>query len=300
MRILLALGFGIWALGFGSASTAQDRPLPDADALFRAVRENLVRAERETHRYTYGERRTDIHTNPFGKLGTGGKSVFEVYPSPTRRLTYRRLIEKDGVRIPATQVAAQDQRYRTRFAEVQKDIAARTAADPRVLEGEAQRARERRQRAVDDVVDTLAFTMKGRVTHKGVPAIAIGFAGKADATPSTRQGRIAQKFNGTLYVDERVNEVFSLEATSTGDMSYGYGMVAKLSEGTTVTLTREPVEGNLWMPTRLTMKGRGRALVLRRLVIDFAIDWFAYKRLPVESLAPFVDPRVQRQSDRRP
>ena len=293
------LGFGLWALGVAHAR-GQERPLPDADSLFRAVRENLVRAERETHLYTYRERRTDIHTNPFGKLGTGGESLFEVYPSPARRLTYRRLIEKDGVRVPDARVAEQDRRYRTRFAEVQKEIAARTAADPRVLEGEAQRARERRQRAVDDVVDTLAFTIKGRVTHEGAPAIAIGFTGKPDARPSTRQGRIAQKFTGTLYVDERVNEVFSLEAISTDDISYGYGMVARLGEGTTVTLTREPVEGNLWMPTRLTMKGRGRALVVRRLVIDFAIDWFDYRRLPVESLAPFVDPRIQRQSDRSP
>jgi len=284
------LGFGLWAL----------RLAAERNSLFRAVRENLVLAERETHLYTYRERRTDIHTNPFGKLGTGGESLFEVYPSPARRLTYRRLIEKDGVRVPAAQVAEQDQRYRTRAAEVQKGMAARTAADPRVLEGEAQRAREQRQRAVDDVVDTLAFTMKGRVTHKGAPAIAIGFAGRADAKPSTRQGRIAQKFSGTLYVDERVNEVVSLEAASTDDISYGYGMVAKLGEGTTVTLTREPVEGNLWMPTRLTMKGRGRALLLRRLVIDFAIDWFDYRRLPVESLAPFVDPRIQGQSDRSP
>ena len=300
MRILLALGFGVWTLGFGGASTAQERPLPDADALFRAVRENLVRAERETHRYLYKERRTDIHTNPFGKLGTGGTSLFDVYPSPARRLTYRRLIERNGMRIPPAQVAERDQRYRARVAEVQKETAARSAADPRVLEGEAQRARERRQRAVDDVVETLAFTMKGRVTHKGVPAIAIGFAGKPDASPSTRQGRIAQKFTGTLYVDERVSEVFSLEATSTDDISYGYGMVAKLGQGTAVTLTRQPVEGGLWMPTRLTMKGQGRALLVRRLVIDFAIDWFDYTKLPVESLAPFVDPRIQRQSDRRP
>ena len=296
---IVALGFGIWVLGFTGVS-AQERPLPDADALFRVVRENLVRAERETHRCLYKERRTDIHTNPFGKLGTGGMSLFEVYPSPARRLTYRRLIERDGMRIPAAQVAERDQRYRTRVAEVQKETAARSAADPRVLEGEAQRARERRQRAVDDVVDTLTFTMKGRVTHKSVPAIAIGFAGKADARPSTRQGRIAQKFRKTLYVDERVNEVVSLEATSTGDISFGYGMVAKLGQGTAVTLTRQPVEGGLWMPTRLTMKGQGRALMVRRLVIDFAIDWLDYDRLPVESLAPFVDPRIQRQADRRP
>ncbi len=299
MKGLWALGFGLWAMLAG-ASSAQERPLPDAQVLFTAVRENLVRAERETHRYTYGERRTDIHTNPFGKLGTGGESVFEVYPSPARRLTYRRLIEKDGTPIPVAQVGEQDRRYRARVAEVQKETAARGAADPQVLAGEAQRARERRERAVDDIVKTLTFTVKGRVVHKGVPTIAVGFAGKPEARPATRQGRIAQKFRGTLYVDERVNEVISLEATSTDDISYGYGMVAKLGEGTVVTLAREPVAGNLWMPTRLTMKGRGRALLVRRLVIDFAIDWFDYDQLPVESLAPFVDPRIQGQTGRRP
>jgi hypothetical protein len=300
MKAVWALGFGLWALGVVAGSGAQERPLPEAEALFRAVRENLVRAERETHLYTYKERRTDIHTNPFGRLGTGGVSIFEVYPSPMRRLVYRRLIEKDGMPIPAAEIAEQDREYRARVAAVQKETAARGPADQRVLEGEAQGARERRQRAVDDVVETLTFKVKGRVTRKGVPSIAITFTPRPDARPSTRQGRIAQKFTGTIFVDERVNEVTGLEATSIGDISYGYGIVARLGEGTAVTLVREPVEGNLWMPTRLTMKGQGRALVVRRLVIDFAIDWFDYQRLPIESLAPFVDSRIQRKPDRRP
>ena len=298
-RAFCALGFGVWGLGL-VAVTGQEGPLPDADALFAVVRRNLVRAERETHLYTYKERRTDIHTNPFGRLGTGGISLFEVYPSPVRRLVYRRLVEKDGMRIPAERVAEEDLEYRARVSAVQEEIAARSPADQHVVEAEAQRARERRQRRTDDVVDTLTFKMKGRLTHKGVLAIAIAFAPKPEARPSTRQGRIAQKFTGTIYVDERAGEVMSVEAISTDDISYGYGIVARLGEGTAVTLIREPVEGNLWMPTRLTMKGEGRALVVRRLVIDFAIDWFDYKRLPVESLAPFVDPRIQGKSDRRP
>ena len=299
MGAICVLGFGIWVLGFPPVR-AQERPLPDADVLFAVVRENLVRAERETHLYTYKERRTDIHTNPFGRLGTGGVSLFEVYPSPVRRLVYRRLVAKDGLRIPSEQLAEQDREYRERVAEVQEETAARSPADRRVVEAEAQRARERRQRRMNDVVDTLTFKMKGRLTYKGVPAIAITFAPKPDARPTSRQGRIAQKFTGTIYVDERAREVMSVEATSIGDISYGYGIIARLGEGTAVTLTREPVEGNLWMPTRLTMKGQGRALVVRRLMIDFAIDWFDYKRLPVESLAPFVDPRIQGKSNRRP
>ena len=83
-----------------NAVPAQDRPLPDPETFYRMVRENLTRAERSQHLYTYKERRTDIHTNPFGKLGTGGTSVFDVYPSPARRLSYRRLMERDGKPIP--------------------------------------------------------------------------------------------------------------------------------------------------------------------------------------------------------
>ena len=46
--------------------------------------------------------------------------------------------------------------------------------------------------------------------------------------------------------------------------------------------------------------GRGRAVVFRRLVVDFAIEWFDYRRLPDELLAPFLDARVHSQTRGRP
>ena len=61
------------AVAAGVVLRAQEpRPLPSQDALFKAVQENLIRAERVDYQYAFRERRTDIHTNPFGKLGTGG------------------------------------------------------------------------------------------------------------------------------------------------------------------------------------------------------------------------------------
>jgi hypothetical protein len=72
--------------------------------------------------------------------------------------------------------------------------------------------------------------------------------------------------------------------------------VARLGKGTTATVTRGAVGDGLWMPTSLTLSGRGRAVVFRRLVVDFAIEWFDYRRLPDESLAPFLDARVHREA----
>ena len=55
------------------------------------MQDNLIRAERVDYQYAFRERRTDLHTNPFGKLGTDGITVAEVYPSATPALTYRRV-----------------------------------------------------------------------------------------------------------------------------------------------------------------------------------------------------------------
>ena len=54
----------------GAGRAQKTRPLPDLDEFFSTVRENLARAERVGHLYGFKERRTDVHTNPFGRIGT--------------------------------------------------------------------------------------------------------------------------------------------------------------------------------------------------------------------------------------
>ena len=44
-------------------------------------------------------------------------------------------------------------------------------------------------------------------------------------------------------------------------------------------LTRQPIEPALWMPTAVRLSGEGRAVLqLRKLEVDFAVDWFDYQR----------------------
>jgi hypothetical protein len=270
----------------------ESRSLPDAESLYKAVRGNLARAEREVYRYAFKERRTDIHTNPFGKIGTGGTRVLEVYPSPTPRLTYRRVVERDGMRISAADLAEQDRQYRLRVAEVRRRASQESSSERRTREEEIERARQRGQRRIDDVVDTLEFKVDSRVMFNGVPAILITFAPRPGAKPSTREGKIAQKFAGTVWVDGAASEVMQVEAKSIDVVSYGFGMVVRVSEGATATLTRQPVEGGIWMPTKLTLAGHGRAAVVRRFVIDVVNEWFDYRRLPGDSSTPFLDNQI--------
>jgi len=285
---------------FGAVRAQSGRSLPVPDDLYKAVRANLVRAESVAHLYAFKERRTDVHTNPFGRIGTGGTSVYHVYPSPIRQLTYRRLVERNGVSLTPAELAEQDSRYRTRVTDRQREQAARTVDEQRSRDADAARTRERRQRRVEDVVNALQFTLEGRTVYQGAPAFIVSFIPKRDAKPVTREGRTAVNFEGKVWIDEAASEVVYVEATSIDDITFGFGLVARVGKGAQASMTRRPVAGDLWMPTRIALSGRGRAAVLRTLVLDFVVDWFDYRRLAGDSATPFLDSGVHHESGRSP
>ena len=230
----------------------QEKPLPDAAAFFAAARDNIARAGRAQNEFAYKERRTQVHMNPFGRIGTGGVVVYEFTPNPDRPGFMRRVLERDGQRV-----------------------------DDGEVEEVGRRRRERAQSpsAIQDASAVLDFAMNRRVIVDGRPAILVTFTPKPDAQPATREGRLAQAFTGTIWVDEATAEVTRVEATAIDSITYGYGLVARLNKGTVITLVRQHIDDDIWLPTSIRFQGEGRALLLRKLNIDFRIDWFDYRRL---------------------
>jgi hypothetical protein len=109
----------------------------------------------------------------------------------------------------------------------------------------------------------------------------VTFTPKPDAKPRTRQGRLARAFIGKVWVDEATSEVTRVEATAIDSMTYGFGLLARLNEGTVVTLVRQRIDDDIWLPTSIRFQGEGRALLLRKLNVDFGIEWFDYRRVHV-------------------
>ena len=47
-----------------------------------------------------------------------------------------------------------------------------------------------------------------------------------------------------------------------------------------MTVRRQAMDGDLWLPTSIRFNGEGRALLyLRKLTINFSIDWFDYRKV---------------------
>lgn len=229
------------------------RPLPDHDTFVRATRDNLIRSQRAQFNYAYKERRTEFHVNPFGRVGTGGIEGWEVTPIENGTVIRKKLIERDGQ--PVTD------------GEVDR------------VKVKEERRREGGRTRMDDVVAMLTFKMVRRESVNGRDAIVITFAPRPDADAETREGRIAKAFTGSVWVDEAAQEVIRVEATAVDTISFGFGLIARLNEGSTVTLHRKPIDDGLWLPTSIRFAGEGRALLVRKLNVDQRIEWSEYRKV---------------------
>ena len=251
---------------------AQNPGLPDQDAFLREARETLGRSQQLWHRYAYKERRTDLHLNPFGRMGTGGTRVLEVRPSADVRLTQRREIERNGTPVSKLELDRQDAEYRERVARLERDSdnGERGRNDDEVL------ARRRAQMTIEDVLNTLRFDLVRREVFAGRPAIVVAFAARPNARPVTREGRTARVFKGHVWIDEATREVRHVAAIATADVSFG-GFIAKIYEGMEAVVDREEIEPGVWMPVHLRLSGDVRAL-FRKAHIEHVIQWFDYRR----------------------
>jgi hypothetical protein len=227
--------------------SAQDRPLPDREKFFEATRVNLEASQKQQANYAYRERRRPLHTNPFGRLGTGaGTEEFEVTPLPEGGVS-RTLVARDG-----------------------KPVKGETTRS-------RPRARTSRRSPVTDTAAALDLALDHREHQNGRDLIVVTFAPRQGAQPETREGKLARVFRGRIFVDEAAAEVVRVEATAVEDISYGLGVVARLNKGATVTLVRERVDGDTWLPTSIRFAGDGRAMLFRKLHVDHLIEWFDYR-----------------------
>jgi hypothetical protein len=234
------------------AGLAAQDALPDAETFFTQTRENLSRAGRVQDRYAYKERRSELHMNPFGKIGTGGIRVDAVSPIAGRPGMFERMrLERDG----------------------------KPVTDSKPERFERKRRREGRS-SIDDAASAMSFSMDRRERIDGRDVIVIRFKPKPGAKPQTREGKLATVLEGTIWVDEAAREVMRAEATAIDDVSYGFGLIAKLRKGATMSLTRAPAAGQVWLPTSIRFSGEGTAMMFRKLTVNHVIEWFDYSSPP--------------------
>ncbi len=276
MGPLRVVGAVLLVLSAGLAAQSS-APLPDQEHFFAEARRRLASNDLIQSRYSFRERTTELRLNPFGRtMGTGPVNVYEYYPHPNEALSYRRLVERGGRALTRAELQKQDDEYREKLASWQRQVAREGATARLARLREAEEAKRRDQALADEALSMFDFRIAGRDTWEGEPAIIVTFRPKPDASARSREGRLARVFAGRAWIHEFEFELMRVEATATDDVSFWGGMVGRLYKGLGATFTRRRIDG-AWLPVETRFKGTGRALLLRKLDIDFARDYYDYR-----------------------
>jgi len=275
-RLLLS-GFAfVGLLVFAAPARSGDEPaavpLPDARSFLAEVRSRLHTDDFLLDQYTFTEKQTERRLDGNGKVTKVTTASYEVYPSAEPGHTYRKLVERDGKVLPVDDLAREDRK--------QAEKEARAAA--RSPEVQAERRRKEAE-AVDEIFRLYDIRIVGRETLDGRSAILATFTSRPGLETSTRPGKILKKFSGKAWIDEADRQLVRVEAELTDDLSFGFGILAKLRKGARAEMQRRKVNDEIWLPSEVHFMGHARLFLVKGLNVDTFSQYSDYKKFTVET-----------------
>jgi hypothetical protein len=278
----LALAFALALLcAPAHVVSQQDAPLPAFDPFVAEVKKRLQTDSALQSGYAFSERQTEQKLNGSGAVKEQHVKVFEVYPPLPGEEPYRRLIEEDGRPVPASELEKKDRDRRKKVEEYARDAAARTPSDREKTQREYEKALRERARDIDDIFNVFDVRMTGRESIDGHGTIAFSLTPRAGAKARTDSGKMMQHFTARAWISESEYELVRVEVEAIEPISFGLGILARLQPGATASFERRKVNGEVWLPARMTYQGGGRVLLLRKMRLAGSSDFFDYRRFSV-------------------
>ena len=269
---------------------AQGRPLPDSAAFAARVKDHLASDEERQSGYTYVERATQTKVDGKGRITDTSVKVFEVFPGLPGEDRYRRLIEENGRPVPPDKLASED-RERQKTAESY----ARTASSAAGRDQQTRRQdKDRRelQAAIDDLFRVYDIRLIGREPIDGRDTILATATPRAGAKPTTDEGKIMQHFRAKAWINEAEAEIARVEIEALDDLSFGWGVFARVHKGARAMYERRKVNDDTWLPARVTWTGSARLFLVKQERVSGVSEFSNYRKFTVGTSTTYgVSPR---------
>lgn len=272
------------------STAAQDRPLPDQESFLREVRTHLQTDQSLQSSYSYVERRRELKVDKQGRRTLGSEKVLESYPGFPGEDRWERLIEENGVAVPAKKLEEQDRDRQKRAAE----YARRLTSEPQKERARQVKAYDESRReiseAVDDVFRVYDVKMLRREAVDGHDTIAFSLTPRPDAKPRTRDGGIMKSFQVQAWVSESDHELVRLDVEAIRTVKIGLGLLARIHKGARLSFLRRRVNGEVWLPATFSYMGSARIGLIATLRREGTSEFSNYRKFGVDTNSTFAVP----------
>jgi hypothetical protein len=249
----------------------------------RALRINARNQELE-RAYTYVERHEERTLDSAGAVTHRKSTTWDVVP--LRESHYRRLIQRDDKPLSPEEERKQEAVRQRQEAARQKTEEERGNETPEQRQKRLdakERARQREQREIDDVVDGLDVRLAGEEQIDDVPVWVI------EAAPhpgykflSNDLSRVLGKMKGRVWIAKSDYQPVKIDAETTDTISFGM-VVARLNKGMRIHAEYAYVNHEAWLPKRVSFSLSGRIALFKGIRIEGDSDFSNYKKFSVDS-----------------
>lgn len=216
-------------------------PLPDIKILLDEVRANAGKIDALLENYSYKETRIDREIDKAGNLVE--KESETVLLSFYKGARIRRLIEKNGKALSASEQEKEDKAVEKQVAEIEERIAKK---EKREAQSKTP-AEENKRISLSDALKGSLLVNPRRERFRGRDVIVFDYEPNPQFKPQSRLEKLFAFCNGAVWVDTNSKQVVRLEAFLT--QSAG-NFIGKVKRGASFSLENELVNEEIWLPSR--------------------------------------------------
>lgn len=258
-------------------------PLPDVQQLIREVKAGLRTDEALLRQYTFRERRRDVKVSRLGKVHLGPWREFEVYPSEVPGETYKRLVAVDGAPLPAAELERRDAAHRQTVLDRLEQIRVETPQQKQKRLAKLAKERREEQDVIDDVFAVYDIRLLGREMLDGRPTLVTSLTPRKQARTRSEAGKFLKKVRGKAWVNEADRQVVRTELEAVEDITFGFGLLARMQKGSTIMFRRTLVNSEIWLPAEAQYRIVGKTLVFRKFALESTTRFSDYRKFSVST-----------------
>ena len=118
---------------------------------------------------------------------------------------------------------------------------------------------------MDDLFRVYNINAVGRESLEGHDTIVALLTPKAGIKPRTDDGAIMLHFKARAWISESDAELVRVDIEAIDDLSFGWGLLARVHKGAVATYQRRKVNNETWLPEKVTWTGSARVLLVKQL-----------------------------------
>jgi hypothetical protein len=280
---------GVYEAAFLYPKVEGGEPLPDLEALLKSVTANQEKIEQLRERYTFRQIEIQNKLDGKGQVKESETSVYDV--TPVYGTFVRRLVSAKGKELTPAEREKEDRRVQKLVEDLMKQREKRLQKE--------QRARERGQKSEEDdrdvtILDFLRIceiTSVRRETFRGHEVIAFDFEPRRGFKPKNRAENFVSKLAGTMWIDEKAQQVARLEARLLNSFKIGGGLLASISPSSAVVIEQEKIGGEVWMPSYFEANMSARLFLFAKFNRSFIRKNSDFKKYQIDDKYELEKPR---------